>query len=294
MKNRINLFTLFCLSWLLFFSASAWGQDSYEPDSYEPDSSSKEAKKIILNDEKLQEHTLHNAQDEDWVKFYALSGQSYRIEANGPEEDCDIVLQLYNTDGDNLEENGDHGFNGENEHLEWSCPENEGGVYYVKVSFSTKTSGDNTGYALRAFRPQAADSVWIQGTVTDASGTPLKEVRLKTSGHGSDLSGDNGEYSILEQPGDYDLIAEADGYSETVSIPVKLTNEDGLQKNIIMYWCDINGDKAVNLEDAILAVRVAAGKSTSQTIYAHADTDGDDQIGLAEAMCALRKVAGIE
>jgi hypothetical protein len=191
-----------------------------------------------------------------------------------------------------LEENGDHGFNGEDEYLEWTCP--EGGIYYVKVSFSSRTSGYNTGYGLRAFRSIASEGGWIQGTVIDVKGTSLKEVRLKTSGNGSDLSNDKGEYSIFEQPGDYDLIAEADGYPEPVSIPVELTKEEGLQKDITIYWCDINGDKTINLEDAILALQVAAGKSISQTIYPHSDTDGDDRIGLAESMCALRKAAGIE
>ncbi len=293
MKKHSNFLSIipFCLSCLLFFSAPASGQDSYEPDN-----SSDEAKNIILNDETLQAHTLHNVQDTDWIKFYALSKQSYRVEANNPGVDCDLRLQLYDTDGATLiAASGDHTFEGEDEFLDCICPENKEGIYYVKVSVHSDTSCDSSDYGLRAFRPVASDSGWIQGSVRDVSGASVKEARVKTTGNGSDLSNDNGEYHIFELPGTYDMIAEAKGYQKVVETLPELGKGGSISQDIKMYLlCDINGDKYVNLLDTVLALRVAAGESVSQTVYNEADINGDRQIGLPEAICALRKEAETE
>ncbi len=291
MKNSSKFLSIipFCLSCLLFFSAPARGQDSDEPDN-----SSDEAKNIILHGT-VQAHTLHDAQDTDWVKFYALSEESYRVEAKNPGKNCDLRLQLYDTDGATLTASGDHTFEGEDEFLEWTCPEDKDGVYYVKVSLISNTSCGSSDYGLQAFRPIASDGGWIQGSVRDVSGMSVKEARLKTTGNGSDMSKNNGEYSIFEIPGEYVLTAEAKGYQKVVETLLKLEGGGSISKDIEMYFPgDINRDKYVNLLDAVLALRIATGENISQTIYNEADVNGDAQIGLAEAVYALRKDAETE
>jgi hypothetical protein len=60
---------------------------------------------------------------------------------------------------------------------------------------------------------------------------------------------------------------------------------------------DINGDGKLDLDDAIAALKILAGKDVSGQVppgnaTAWADVDGDGRIGLAEALYALQYVAG--
>ncbi|GBC60400.1 hypothetical protein DENIS_1352 [Desulfonema ishimotonii] len=55
---------------------------------------------------------------------------------------------------------------------------------------------------------------------------------------------------------------------------------------------DLNGDRDVNLSDAIIALRISVDMETEVTgILAETDMDGDGQIGLEEAICALQVAA---
>ena len=55
---------------------------------------------------------------------------------------------------------------------------------------------------------------------------------------------------------------------------------------------DINGNKSVNLTNAILAMQIAAGMNPSGTSIT-GDVNNDGRIGLAELIYILQKVAGI-
>jgi hypothetical protein len=57
---------------------------------------------------------------------------------------------------------------------------------------------------------------------------------------------------------------------------------------------DVNGDRAVTLADAVLALKVAAGMDTSgATVSKDADVNGDGKIGMAEVSYILQKAAGL-
>jgi len=57
---------------------------------------------------------------------------------------------------------------------------------------------------------------------------------------------------------------------------------------------DVNGDRAVTLADAVLALKVVAGMNTSgATVNKGADVNGDGKIGMAEAVYILQKAAGL-
>lgn len=51
---------------------------------------------------------------------------------------------------------------------------------------------------------------------------------------------------------------------------------------------DVNGDKAINLADAIAALKIAAG--LPDTVIRKSDVNSDQKIGLAEAVFVLWKV----
>ena len=67
--------------------------------------------------------------------------------------------------------------------------------------------------------------------------------------------------------------------------------------SILTLKGDVNGDGAVNLADAILALKVMAGMNPAsiRTNYPISDTDVnvDGKIGMEEVIYILQKVAGM-
>jgi len=72
--------------------------------------------------------------------------------------------------------------------------------------------------------------------------------------------------------------------NNTAWTPITLTRHD---------YGNVNGDYRVDLADTILALRISAGISVSQTINLNADVNGDKKIGIGEAIYILQKVAGL-
>lgn len=56
---------------------------------------------------------------------------------------------------------------------------------------------------------------------------------------------------------------------------------------------DIDGDGTVTLSDAILILKMLAGKSIGQQSWTNADINNDNKIGLSEAIYILQKVGGL-
>jgi gluconolactonase len=54
---------------------------------------------------------------------------------------------------------------------------------------------------------------------------------------------------------------------------------------------DVNGDGDVNLEDAILALKIMSGISLTETINLNSDVNGDNRIGMEEVVYILQVVA---
>ncbi len=57
---------------------------------------------------------------------------------------------------------------------------------------------------------------------------------------------------------------------------------------------DMNGDQAISLEDATIALRIIAGEGTETQANPSGDVDGDSRIGLVEAIYGLRSIAGLQ
>ncbi len=70
------------------------------------------------------------------------------------------------------------------------------------------------------------------------------------------------------------------------------SEEFGVTWNAIDYTGDLNHSGEVNLEDAILALRILSGIDV-ENIYTDADVNTDGDIGLAEAVFALQESAGM-
>lgn len=102
---------------------------SESADSYEPDNSYGNASSIAT-DGTVQEHTIHVSDDEDWMVFYAVAGNSYEIETFGA---IDMLLALYGVDGSTqLDSDDDGAESGLNSHLDFSPVTTA--YYYVKAT----------------------------------------------------------------------------------------------------------------------------------------------------------------
>lgn len=86
--------------------------------------------------------------------------------------------------------------------------------------------------------------------------------------------------------GDYDQ----DGYSNQEEITKGF---DPTSKQDYPMLGDIDGDRSVDLYDAMLALMISAGIQPAQQIVMAADVNGDGKIGLVEALYILQKVGGL-
>jgi hypothetical protein len=108
-----------------------------EADAYEEDDTCAAARWITSD--VMETHTLCPAGDEDWVKFTALAGLTYTIEAGNLGTHGDPLLYLYDT-CDGLSQFGT------GTHIEWNAPAS--GVSYVRVDHRQDTHGPLTSYDL--------------------------------------------------------------------------------------------------------------------------------------------------
>lgn len=62
----------------------------------------------------------------------------------------------------------------------------------------------------------------------------------------------------------------------------------------IIFAGDMNGDKIVDLEDAVLSLKVAGGVNTGgENMEVAADVNGDEKIGLEEVIYIMQKISGV-
>jgi hypothetical protein len=100
-------------------------------DIYEPDNEPAQASIIVINDTS-QKHNFYEAEDADWLKFYGLSGTTYEIKASKMAENCNVIIELYESDGETkLRDQNTLGYPQADEILTWDCERD--GAYYLKL-----------------------------------------------------------------------------------------------------------------------------------------------------------------
>ncbi len=185
---------------------------SITPDIYEMDDTFDQAGIVTLNDNLHRYHNFHNEDDKDWIRFYGISGESYTIQTINPGPDCDIIIEIYDTDGLTVLAARDYGVGGEEESLDWTCEKE--GIFYGKIShFPSGYPGKNTEYELGVFKPHSCFTGIVTGTVTDASsGEPLGGVLIKTDENDSAISQADGTYRLIACVSSNVLIFKTNGY----------------------------------------------------------------------------------
>ncbi len=119
-------------------------------DSWEPDNTAADAKPIAT-DGASQVHNFTPDADQDWVRFDAVAGESYVMQASCLAGDCDTVLHLVDTDGTTeLVSNDDYGA-GTGSRIAYIFP--SPGTYYLRVHhYRSNRSGLGTRYQLSVTR----------------------------------------------------------------------------------------------------------------------------------------------
>lgn len=204
-------------------------------DSYEDDDTFSKASAILLNDPNSQLHNIHDAGDDDWIKFYGLAGETYSIEAYNLGDNCDAVIELYASDGTTLLDSQDTiGDPNADELLEWSC--NQDDIYYAKIKhYEPTVFGDGTEYDLKVYRSIAPLTGFVTGKVTDGvSGQAIADVKIRTDQAASALSIMDGSYVMVHPAGTTTVSAQVAGY-DSKSYPAVSVNEGGITtRNIVL------------------------------------------------------------
>lgn len=265
------------------------------PDIYEDDDSIADAKVIVLNRPKLQYHNFDKAGDEDYVKFYGLAEQTYRIEAQievqNPEADCDIMIDILDATGNSVldepwdEETGDESF-------PWPCQQN--GIYYVKFyNYNSDLYGQNTGYYAGVILTVAPDRTQVYIPIEDVSGNPVTDAVVQNQGNVTGISEPatgNAEVWLSQNQNHSISVSHTDFNTLITKMFTVGTNSFTLPTVTLSRTGDVSRDTDVGLGDAIIALQVLAGIPVTADKSAALE---NEKIGLADAVFVLQKVAGL-
>jgi hypothetical protein len=266
-----------------------------EGDASEPDNTFDNSKIVSVG--QIIQHNFSELGDSDAVKFFAKSGNIYTIVTKNPSPACDTLIEIYKLVNGTpvlLITSVNNTGAGQEESFDWLCPKD--GIYHVKIRNATPgVFGNNVMYDLQIYQPFAGVTGIIRGTITDTSGKPVADAEISTSGGSSDLSRENGAFSIQQPGGTYTLIVRADGY-ELYEISITIGENEVITENIILtpikiYKGDVNGDGSIDLADVIAALRTVSG--INQPVRTEADVNEDGKIGAEEAVYVLQKAAGV-
>jgi hypothetical protein len=112
------------------YGFKAWLQIPVQlaPDEYEPDNDSTSAKQIEIGSS--QQHTFHNSNDVDWVKFQITKPGTYTIRTRGVNTNrLDTYIELFDSNMNPIDEDDDGG-----EGLDSLLSRHlESGLYYLKA-----------------------------------------------------------------------------------------------------------------------------------------------------------------
>ena len=104
------------------------------------------------------------------------------------------------------------------------------------------------------------------------------------------LTGRLRDYTSFGKPYDIaDFVFFGDDTS-SASASIKVASVTHLDHATIVH-CDVNGDGAIGLEDAILALQILAGLEPATPIGSQVDVNGDARLGLEEVSYIIQKAA---
>lgn len=298
MKKCIGKIFSICFTSLFLIAASAGAGD---PDN---DNTPEQAKVIILNDENPTPGNFDKPGDQDWVKFFGLSGRSYRIEVTNNCPECDIDIKFYKSGLTAVPETGGNGIEGDDEYLNTGeLPQD--GIYYVQIYNSTDTSGDDAKYGLKVRLEHAPAAAPFRGTVSDAfSRAPLGDVMIKTSSYTHEDDG----FSALSDESGYVIchtsLEDSDTYSleeDSVNLTAQFPGYRRFEMSVFMIGeefrippeADDGGTISPRTaRDTVNSSDLIEWKGEIELIPLYRDINGDGNINLSDAVAVLKVLAG--
>ncbi|KPA19331.1 conserved hypothetical protein, secreted [Candidatus Magnetomorum sp. HK-1] len=267
-------------------------------DQYENDNTYTKAHYFVVSSPQQlpQSHNFHEMADVDWVIFHGFSGRTYEIWAIEPGSRCDIVLELFDTDGCTMLLNEPVDKRGMGMSEEINTYFQKDGLYHIKIYHSDQhIYGEDTNYKIHIQASDAPFSGNITGLITDAiTGKRLINVLVSSdknkqcyssSGINQNSFYDDliGRYLIYShEPGTTLLSASYQNY-EVFTASIEVKEVETIEKNIQLIPelpLDLNKDNYIGLADAIYGLnRLAKDKNSDHVL--------DKQITLTYIMMIL-------
>ena len=183
-------------------SANPSSSNSIDVGLYEPNNNAHEATPLLVSDidsqglPLKQTQAMASAHDEDWMVFYAQKDKNYAFSLSAVGADIDVGLQLFNDQGESVQQLIDAGFNGKDEYVEWRAISD--GFYFIRVTNRGQSVGTANTYQVYVSLPQAPAQGLFKGIIHDqCTGAALKDVTIAIPAtHDKTLSFIDGSYGL--------------------------------------------------------------------------------------------------
>ncbi len=281
-------------------------------DAYEADDVVDSARVININGEP-QRHCFKDQNDADWVKFYALPGIEYTIEAINLGISCDVILELIDSDGQTVLATKNDGAAGQKETILYTLAQE--GVYFAKATFDPQSPKKRADFdSSMAFDIQVSSELIcneIPGSITGGiiqlsnPGIPVRNVNLFTNAPGESNTAQslsNGLFLFknhCSSSAPFTLTAKKKGY-QTYSTTVAVDEGEAAEVNISMSCSgDVNGFGAdITPKDALYAfwkyMEIEPPENDEMRgADICCDVTEDDDCSPADALCIFNKYLGI-
>jgi len=273
-------------------TATATRMDDYEIDDIEGQASP------IIVDDPAQYHSFHTVTDEDWVTFAADAGSSYTITADPVGEEADIILEVKDPNGVMLPPVDDVPAGeqplGAEVHIQTVDGSNEG-IYQVRVRLDTAVFNQPSDYTLAVTTDGGGSgSTSVAGQIRDAAGNGVGLAFVKVTGTGETTGSSStfsltpdGDYSLGDGPGTYELTASKGGYMlmAPAAVTIPETGTTIAHLTLVADAVDSDGDGVSDSADNCTAVSNADQRDTSGDGYGNIcdpDLNGDGAVNFVD------------
>ena len=163
-------------SLLVLYTCAAFASKAVASDDYESNDTRETATLLIVGGEDLQTHTLNPEGDVDWFRFYAREDEIYDIFTTALGDNIDLVIEIYDEDGNLVGDPLDNFFQGEAERSSFKAP--SAGQFFLKVFDYCDTAdppcniGSSDAYSIYVFVPVGAAGGTDLAVTNSFSGAP--------------------------------------------------------------------------------------------------------------------------
>ena len=164
-------------SLVAFLVCTAFVAGVVASDNYETNDTQETATLLIVGGEDLQSHTLNPKGDVDWFRFYGREDEIYDIFTADIGDSVDLVIEIYDSNGQLVREAIDDTFLGEPETFSFRAPSTA--QFFLKVfnycdseSDGNCVAGTSDDYSIYIFVPIGAAGGTDLAVVNSFSGDP--------------------------------------------------------------------------------------------------------------------------